>query len=180
MMTRDRALEEISKVETAAFVLASAMSLETRLADERALKKDDAIARLRQANIATSVTAAEKIVERDEEFMAHRIAEREAVAERIVAEGKLAASKFRAQLAVEMAAIDEQAREADYEIVDPMDTHVGHLVEKVDRMLDDAGVPQKPLESAPHGPFLGIDERVRLLIAERNALKVAELSEARK
>lgn len=60
------------------------------------------VQRLLDAKKFTSVTAAERGIEFDEEYMAHRQQERDAVAHRILMEGKLAAAKLRARLAVEI------------------------------------------------------------------------------
>lgn len=116
-MTRDQAYTEIASIEGAAIRLAEATNRETELADLRSLEKDAAIRRLMAAGTYTSVTSAEKYVEADPDFLAHRKREREAVADRIVMQAKYEAAKLRAHLAVELCAIDEQARDIDEEVV---------------------------------------------------------------
>lgn len=69
------------------------------LEDARALIKPQAIKRLMEAGEATSVTAAEKIVEKDPEYAAHRARQREAEIERWAALGEFEAAKLQARLA---------------------------------------------------------------------------------
>jgi hypothetical protein len=116
VITRESALAEIRAVEQYASDLADATSLETKLADTRTFIKDAGIGRLIASKRFSSVTAAEKGIEFDDDFMAHREAERIAVADRIMAEGRYEAAKLRARLAIELCAIDEQARELDEEV----------------------------------------------------------------
>jgi hypothetical protein len=106
MTTRETALAEIANVEEAAKRLAIATNRETQLEDERTLIKDGGIKRLMEAKTFGSVTAAEKGIEFDTEYMAHRRRQREAVADRIEATGEFEAAKLRARLYVEMAAVD--------------------------------------------------------------------------
>lgn len=73
------------------------------LEDERALIKPQAIKRLIESGAATSVTAAERIVETDAEYAAHRIKQREAEVERWAALGEFEAAKFRARVAESVA-----------------------------------------------------------------------------
>jgi len=101
MTTRAQADQAITAVEALSIELAAAMNAETQRADERALVKHAGIQRLLDAKKFTSVTSAERGIEFDEEYMAHRQRERDAVAHRILMEGKLAAAKLRARLAVE-------------------------------------------------------------------------------
>lgn len=170
MTTREEAFETIALIEGAALHLADCTVTEQRLADERALVKDDAISRLRTSGMATSVSAAKEIVERDIEFYEHRKLERAAVAARILAEGKLSAAKLRARLSVEMAAIDEAAREPDYEIVD--DGHrkqADDVFDEIYGLLDKAGI----IDRNDDGTFIGIVERVRLLVDQQADAEVA-------
>ena len=69
-----------------------------QLEDARALVKADAIARLMASGVATSATAAEKVVERDEEYAAHRATQRAAEIERWTALGEWEAAKLRARI----------------------------------------------------------------------------------
>lgn len=112
-MTREHAYSEIAAIEGVALMLADATSRETELADLRSLEKDAAIRRLMSAGTYTSVTAAEKFVEADPQFLKYRETERHAVAARIVLQGKLEAAKLRARLAVECVALDEPLVEAE-------------------------------------------------------------------
>lgn len=68
------------------------------LEDERTGIKCDAIKRLMEAGKATSVTAAEKIVELDEQYAAHRVKQREAEIEKWRALGALRAAELRARM----------------------------------------------------------------------------------
>jgi hypothetical protein len=75
---------------------------EMTLEDQRPLIKAMAIVRLMEAGKATSATAAEKIVEMDEDYMAHRIAQRDAVIATQRAYGLAKAAEFRAQCMVSL------------------------------------------------------------------------------
>src|SRR6185437_17168997 len=74
------------EIAVAAKKLADATILEMELADERALVKDAAIVRLIETGRERSVTAAEKYVEKDEQYMAHRAMQYDAVRGRIMAQ----------------------------------------------------------------------------------------------
>jgi hypothetical protein len=170
MTTRQSAFEMIAAVEGAALFLADATAEELRLSDERSLQKDAAIRRLMAAGTYTSVTKAEAFVEFDAEFLKYRESERQAVAARIIAQGKLEAAKLRARLAVELVAIDEQARDPDVEEMQrSTEAKLEHDLEQIDDMLDKAGIIQKGAD----GLYLGIVERVRLLIDQRADAEVA-------
>lgn len=114
-MTRENAYQAIAAVEGAATNLVVATCREMELEDNRALVKDAGIKRLMASGVATSVTGAEKVIELDVEYMAHRAAQREAVADRIFAQGKLEAAKLRARLAVEIWAQDAAAEPEEIE-----------------------------------------------------------------
>lgn len=90
-------------VEAAAKFLGETKAAEEALEDERPLAKAAAIKRLMDAGAATSVTAAEKIVEQDEEYSKHRARQREAVIATQVAWGKYEAAKARALAAANLA-----------------------------------------------------------------------------
>jgi hypothetical protein len=66
-------------MEQAAYRLGQAREMEMALEDGRALVKRDAIQRIITSGAASSATAAEKIVEQDAEYAAHRLKQREAV-----------------------------------------------------------------------------------------------------
>jgi hypothetical protein len=70
---------------------------EMLLEDQRPLIKAAAIERLMKAGKATSASAAEKIVEADDEYLAHRVKQRDAVIETQKAYGLAKAAEFRAQ-----------------------------------------------------------------------------------
>lgn len=163
-MNRENAYIEIAAVEGVALLLAHATTFETKLADERALVKDEGIARLRSSGVASSVTAAEKVIELDAAYMSHRELERKAVAARIVAQGKYEAAKLRARLAVELVAIDEPARDPDYEIIerDSAEENLERQLERIDDLLDKAGI----IEKGADGMMLGVAERVRIMVDE--------------
>jgi hypothetical protein len=95
--------ESIQRVRDAARALGEARAAEQALEDGRALVKRDAITRLLAAGRAASVTAAEKVVEEDEAYAAHRACQRAAVLATQVAWGEWEASKLAAQLAVALA-----------------------------------------------------------------------------
>lgn len=94
-MTQDDAVQAIIN---AGDRLAEARANEMALEDERPLVKDEAIKRLMQHGAATSATAAEKIVEKDAEYAAHRAKQVEAVREAIKARAYYDASVARARL----------------------------------------------------------------------------------
>lgn len=87
-------------IVTAGDRLADATRVEHELEDARPLIKADAIQRLMQHGAATSATAAEKIVEKDPEYAAHRDAQSRAVVERIKARAYYDACFVRGMLAV--------------------------------------------------------------------------------
>lgn len=123
MMTREEAYIAIAAVEGAALALAGSVERETELEDARPLIKGEAIKRLMESALNPltgkphSVSSAEAVVERDPQYMEHRRTQRAAVCDTIVMRAKLHAAELRARLAVELAAIDEQAKEPEYEIV---------------------------------------------------------------
>lgn len=88
----EQACEELS---FAAERAAEAKNRCDALEDQRALIKADAIKRLMEAGVATSASAAEKIVERDELYMAHRGEQRGAEIERWRSLGQYEAAKAR-------------------------------------------------------------------------------------
>jgi hypothetical protein len=71
----------IAAMTDAGRALGEAKADEMRLEDERALVKRDAIKRLVESGAASSATAAEKIVEQDETYAAHRAHQRGQVIE---------------------------------------------------------------------------------------------------
>jgi hypothetical protein len=154
-MKRQDAYNAIAIVEGAAIQLGNAMNLETQLADERALVKHAGIQRLLDAKTFTSVTAAEKGIEFDQIYLEHRGKERAAVADRIFWEGKLKAATLRAQLAVELCAIDEQAQEPDLETQDSF----------IQALLDSEGVPDRGDEGEP----LTLVQRVQSLLPAKES-----------
>lgn len=82
--------------------LAQAVAKEMRLADERALIKDAAIVRIIESGQERSATAAEKVVEKDEQYMEHRRAQYEAVKERIRAQAEYDSAVVGARLTCEL------------------------------------------------------------------------------
>jgi len=78
--------EALNALTRAGAALAEATCREMELADERALVKDAAIRRLVETGQERSATAAEKFVERDAEYAAHRRKQYEAVVARITAQ----------------------------------------------------------------------------------------------
>lgn len=68
-MTHD---EVLANIERYAQQYGLAVAEEMEMEDERALIKAEAISRLMQYGVASSVTAAEKVVEKDAEYAAHR------------------------------------------------------------------------------------------------------------
>lgn len=90
----------VQSIITAGDRLAEATRDEMELEEQRPLIKADAINRLMQHGVATSATAAEKVVEKDPEYAAHRALQVKAVVARIKAEAYLAATKARAALAL--------------------------------------------------------------------------------
>ena len=86
------------EIGVAAERLAQAVANEMRLADQRALIKDAAIVRIVESGQERSATAAEKVVEKDEQYMEHRRAQYESVKERIRAQGGYDAAVIGARL----------------------------------------------------------------------------------
>lgn len=86
-------------LDEAAEALADAINNETSLEDERALIKVAAVKRLMESGAASSVTAAEKIVESDAGYALHRSQQREAVMRKQMAFAGWEAAKLRARLA---------------------------------------------------------------------------------
>lgn len=110
-MTREDAYIAIAGIEGAAILFARASERELDLEDTRHLVKKAAMNRIIESGAATSATAAEKLVHEDIAYASHLQAQRAAVVEKIVFEGKFRAAQLRARLAVELCAIDEQARD---------------------------------------------------------------------
>lgn len=84
--------------------VAAAMNRVAQLEDERALIKPQAIRRLIESGAATSATAAERIVEQDDQYAAHRLLQRDAEIDKWAALGAWEAMKLDAQLDVAIAA----------------------------------------------------------------------------
>lgn len=93
----------VQAIIQSADALAIAVEREMRLEEQRPLLKADAIQRLMQHGAATSATAAEKIVEKDPEYAAHRELQVQAVVAVIRARGDYEAAKALARLAGEHA-----------------------------------------------------------------------------
>lgn len=87
--------DAIADVHTAAQVTATTLNYESALEDERALVKAAAIRRLVEAGHATSPSAAEKIVEMDEQYALHRARQRDAVIASYAARAAWEAAKAR-------------------------------------------------------------------------------------
>jgi len=81
--------------------LADATIREMQLEDQRALVKDEAIGRLRVAG-ERSVTAAEKVIEKDPLYMEHRQAQYRAIRERIRARAEYDGAVLAARLTIEL------------------------------------------------------------------------------
>jgi len=92
--------EAIDELKDAAEACAQAFDLITELEDARALIKPAAIKRLIESGAATSATAAEKIVEQDLEYAAHRLKQREAEIVKWRSLGVWEACKLSARLSV--------------------------------------------------------------------------------
>lgn len=91
-------------IVTAGDRLAEAVAEEMELEEQRPLVKADAILRLLQHGTATSATAAEKVVEKDAEYAAHRARQVVATVARIKAQAYFYACLTRAGLAAKVAA----------------------------------------------------------------------------
>lgn len=87
--------QAIAKLKEKGEALGYARAEEQRLEDERALVKGMAIIRLMKKH-GIAATPAEKIVEEDLEYMAHRVAQRESVVLRFVADAQYWAAKAEA------------------------------------------------------------------------------------
>lgn len=85
----------IARLKESGEALAQARSEEQRLEDERPLLKELAIIRI-MARDGSAATRAEKIVESDSEYMAHRIAQRGSVVARFKADAEYWAAKCEA------------------------------------------------------------------------------------
>ncbi len=83
--------------------LAEATATVQELEDARPLIKRDAIHRLQQSGVASSATAAEKVVESDPAYFAHRQDQSKAERERLMAWASYEAAKLSAKLAVDEA-----------------------------------------------------------------------------
>ena len=101
MTTLDHVEAAIALVEERANALGEALADEARLEDERQLIKPAAIKRLLEVGAATSPTAAEKIVEQDEQYAAHRVHQRAQIIERMQKWGLYESAKLRAQRLVQ-------------------------------------------------------------------------------
>ena len=97
------AVVAVAAIENAAERLALAIKTEMTLEDERPLVKAQAVRRIMERD-SIAATPAEKIVESDAEYLAHRKRQYDAVVETIRARGAFEASKRRADL--EVAQID--------------------------------------------------------------------------
>lgn len=100
----ESARASIAALDAAASWLADALNTVARLEDERALIKADAIRRLVESGVATSPSAAERVVERDDEYMAHRAKQRDAEYQKWHAVASFEACKLTALLDVRLAA----------------------------------------------------------------------------
>lgn len=101
----------VAAIEAAAERLARATVEEMELLDARPLVKAEAIKRI-MARDAIAATPAEKIVETDPEFAAHRRREAEAVVEKIRAEAAYETAKRRADVAIDMELLFANAPQA--------------------------------------------------------------------
>jgi hypothetical protein len=95
-----KARAAIAGIHVAAARVAATHTKASDLADQRALIKAAAIKRLIESGVASSATAAEKIVEHDEIYAAHRAAERETEIDRWLSLGEFEAAKLTARLGV--------------------------------------------------------------------------------
>jgi len=99
------ARQSIAWIENAAQRAARAYDVVSTLEDERALIKPQAIKRLIESGAATSATAAEKIVEADPIYAAHRLRQRDAEIEKWGALGGYEVAKLAAQLDVALVTV---------------------------------------------------------------------------
>lgn len=105
-LPRDRANRAVVDVLTAARQLGEAVSTLQRLEDERPIQKSAAIRRLMQqenpeTNKPHSASSAEKVVESDAEYLAHRTRQAEAEVAKHEAFGRYEAAKLTARLEAE-------------------------------------------------------------------------------
>jgi hypothetical protein len=91
----------IEAIERAAERLALASKIEMELEDRRPIIKAEAVARIMERD-SIAATPAEKIVETDPEYAAHRNRQAMAVVETIRAKGAFEAAKRRADVAIDM------------------------------------------------------------------------------
>lgn len=98
------ARQSIASLENAAQRVAHALNTIARLEDSRALIKPEAIKRLMESGAASSATAAEKIVEKDDQYIAHRERQRDAEVEKWGALAAWEAAKLSAELEVALIA----------------------------------------------------------------------------
>jgi hypothetical protein len=94
------ARQSIDALAAAATRCSAALNAIAELEDERALIKPQAIRRLMDSGAASSPTAAEKIVEQDPEYAAHRRRQRDAEVEKWAAAANYEAAKLTATLDV--------------------------------------------------------------------------------
>lgn len=104
-MSPRNAADQIDDVEAAGERLAQAVARVQELEDERAIVKSQAVRRLMLTNNEDtgkqhSASSAEKIVEVDGEYAAHRKLQRDAEVEKQRAYAQYEAAKLRAKLAV--------------------------------------------------------------------------------
>ncbi len=99
---RETAEAAVGAIERAAVRLALATRNEMMLEDQRPIVKADAVKRIMQRD-GIAATPAEKIVETDEQFAAHRREQYEAVVETIKARGAFESAKRRADIAIDLA-----------------------------------------------------------------------------
>lgn len=92
----------IAAIETAATWVADALNMVAQLEDERALIKPEAIRRIMESR-GLAATPAEKIVESDPEYAAHRAKQRDAEVIKWSAVAQYEAAKLRAKLDVALA-----------------------------------------------------------------------------
>jgi hypothetical protein len=92
----------IAAIEAAATWVADALNTIARLEDERALIKPEAIRRIMESR-GMAATPAEKIVEADPEYFAHREKQRDAEVVKWAAAGQYEAAKLTAKLDVALA-----------------------------------------------------------------------------
>lgn len=103
LSAEQNARASIAAIEAAATWVADALNAIARLEDERALIKPQAIRRLMDSGAATSATAAEKIVEADPEYAAHREKQRDAEVVKWAAAAAYESAKLTAKLDVALA-----------------------------------------------------------------------------